>query len=261
MHENLLHTAWADGRTTTGIWATIASTFTAEISARSGVAYVCIDNQHGLLDHSDTIPMLQAVEAGGAVPIVRVAGNEAPRIMAALDAGAMGVVVPMVNTASEARQAVEACRYPPRGKRSFGPVRARLLFGSNDPETLEDVACIVMVETAEGLENVEEIAAVEGVSAIYVGPSDLSLGLGGRPGDPETSEFTGALKRILEACLANGIVPGIQASNGAQARDFLNRGFRMVTVGSDAALFANSLKTEYEAAQGSETGEAATSNY
>jgi 4-hydroxy-2-oxoheptanedioate aldolase len=163
---------------------------------------VCVDQQHGVVDYASMVPMLQAIGAAGAAPITRVLSNDPYRIMKALDAGALGVIVPLVNDAGEAANAVAACRYPPHGIRSYGPIRASSVIGSRDPEDLAgEVLCIVMVETREGLENVEEIAATPGIDGIYIGPADLALSLGLPPSTSVTQDaHIEAVRRIREAC-------------------------------------------------------------
>jgi 4-hydroxy-2-oxoheptanedioate aldolase len=180
--KNPLREVWAEGRTAFGLWAAIPSAFSAELVAGAGVDYVCVDQQHGVVDYASMVPMLQAIGAAGAAPITRVLSNDPFRIMKALDAGAWGVIVPLVNDAEEAARAVSACRYPPDGIRSYGPIRASSLLGSKDPEDLAgEVLCLVMVETREGLENVEEIAATPGVDGIYIGPLIWPCRSGYRP--------------------------------------------------------------------------------
>src|ERR687886_2556552 len=146
--KNPLREVWAEGRTAFGLWAAIPSSFSAELVAGAGADYVCVDQQHGVVDYASMVPMLQAIGAAGAAPITRGLSNDPYRIMKALDAGALGVIVPLVNNAGEATRAVAACRYPPHGIRSYGPIRASSVIGSRDPDDLAgEVMCIVMVET------------------------------------------------------------------------------------------------------------------
>src|SRR5690606_38044485 len=164
--------------------------------------YVCVDMQHGAVDYSDAVGMLQAIHAQGATPIARVPSNDLATIGKVLDAGALGVVVPLVNTAEEAAAAVAACRYPPNGGRSFGPVRASTVIGSRDPRDLEQIVVAVMVETREGLDNVDEIAATPGLDAIYVGPADLALALDLPPAYERPEPVpTEAIDTLREACV------------------------------------------------------------
>lgn len=237
-NPNPMRDIWTQGRTAFGLWAAIPSSFSVELAAGAGFDYVCVDQQHGVVDYTSLVPMLQAIGAAGAAPITRVLSNDPFRIMKALDAGALGVIVPLVNNAAEAQSAVAACRYPPQGNRSYGPVRASYVIGSRDPEDLAgEVLCIVMVETREGLEKVEEIAATPGVDGIYVGPADLALSLGLPPTTNVTEpEHIEAVDDIKEVCRKHGIASGIQAASGEWARKHAGAGFDMVTVATDAAL-------------------------
>jgi 4-hydroxy-2-oxoheptanedioate aldolase len=236
--RNPLKTSWAEGRTAFGLWMTVPGSVGAEIFAGTGVDYVCVDQQHGVIDYDSMVPMFQAIRAEGAAPITRVLSNDPFLIMKALDAGAWGVIVPLVNDAEDAARAVSACRYPPRGTRSYGPVRAARVIGSRDPEELGgEVLCLVMVETREALERVEEIASTPGVDGIYIGPSDLALSLGLPPTlDVTEDAHIQAVNSIREACHRNGIAAGIHAASGEWARKHAEAGFDMVTVATDAAL-------------------------
>jgi 4-hydroxy-2-oxoheptanedioate aldolase len=224
----------------------------AEIFAGAGVDYVCVDQQHGVIDYDSMVPMFQAIRAEGTAPITRVLSNDPFLIMKALDAGAWGVIVPLVGSAEDAARAVSACRYPPRGIRSYGPVRAAGVIGSGDPEDLGgEVLCIVMVETREGLERVEEIAATPGLDGIYVGPADLSLSLGLPPTTNVTEpEHVEAVSRIKEACKRRGIAAGIQATSGEWAKRHAEAGFDMVTVATDAAILRDAARREAVTARG-----------
>src|ERR687894_1630346 len=236
-NPNPLREAWAGGRTTFGLWSVMPGSVGAEILAGAGVDYVCVDQQHGVIDYDSMVPMFQAIRAEGATPITRVLSNDPFLIMKALDAGAWGVIVPLVNNAEDAARAVSACRYPPRGIRSYGPVRAAGVIGSRDPEELGgEVLCIVMVETREGLGRVEEIASTPGLDGIYVGPTDLALSLGLPPTSKVTEpEHAEAVTRIREACRQHGIVSGIQAASGEWAKKHAEAGFEMVSLATDAA--------------------------
>jgi 4-hydroxy-2-oxoheptanedioate aldolase len=256
MVVNLLKGAWSEGRTAFGMWAAIPSSFSVELVASAGLDYVCVDQQHGVVDYAAMVPMLQAVGAAGATPITRVLSNDPFRITKALDAGALGVIVPLVNSAAEAERAVAACRYPPHGNRSYGPVRAATVIGSRDPETLAgEVLCVVMVETREGLERVEEISATPGLDGIYVGPVDLALSLGLPPTlNVMEREHAEAVSKIREACRRHGIAAGIQASSGEWAKKHAEAGFDMVTVATDASLLRDAVCWEAATARGEHAG-------
>lgn len=243
---NPLLDAWKNGKKTVGGWCTLPGSLAAEVIGRQKLDYVCIDQQHGMIDDSTAFPMLQGLTAAGAVGIVRVRWNEPAAIMSALDAGAYGVVIPMIETPEDAAAAVRACRYPPRGQRSYGPVRVRDVFDSTDPDVLDNIACIIMIETAEAMARLDEIVAVPGVDAVYIGPSDLALALGEKPGttSPVLQE---AIDKIVAACRANGIAIGIHTGAGDVARKYLDQGLDFATIFSDAGLLAWAVQQQINA--------------
>ncbi|MCW2905021.1 MAG: aldolase [Streptosporangiaceae bacterium] len=219
-----------------GYWVVCDNPVATERLAGLGYDYVCVDGQHGLIDYAGWLAGLTAIDAArGSAGIVRVPANDPAWIGRALDAGARGVIVPLVDTAEEAAAAVRACRYPPRGVRSYGPSRSNLRIGPSPAEANEQVACVVMIETADGLANVAEICAVEGLDAVYVGPSDLTLALGGRaPGDPAVADrLDAALKTVVGAAERAGIGCGMHCADGATAARRLGAGFTFATVSSD----------------------------
>ena len=235
--ENPLRTAWDRGDAVRGAWCTSPSAVVAETVASAGFDYVCVDLQHGAVDYSDAVHMLQAISGQGAVPVARVPANDAATIGKVLDAGALGVVVPLVSTGEEAARAVAACRYPPSGVRSFGPVRAATVVGSRDPADLAQVVVAVMVETKEGLERVEEIAATPGLDAIYVGPADLALALGLAPAyEHDAPAHVEAVDAIRQACDRHGIIAGVHCVGGEMGARRQAQGFRMTTLVNDLAL-------------------------
>ncbi|MDQ1466548.1 MAG: 4-hydroxy-2-oxoheptanedioate aldolase [Actinomycetota bacterium] len=237
MRANGLREAWAEGRAARGGWLTIPSGFSAEIMAHAGFDWVCVDMQHGVIDYQQMVAMLQAVSSTAVTPLVRVPWNEPGIIGKTLDAGARGVIVPMVNSRAEAERAVWACRYAPEGGRSYGPLRANYYAGFDYYEHAnDDVLCIVMIETRDAVARVDEILSVAGIDAVYVGPADLSITLGLAPGpDHDDASFTDALALILDACRTHGVVPGI-AGNQKTAPKRIEQGFRLVEVASDARL-------------------------
>lgn len=205
------HSAWLElrGYGQVGIWPNLPDIHMAETFARLDVDWICFDLQHGLMDYSDLLRLLPAVCGLPVTPLVRVAANQPDQIGKALDAGAQGVIVPVVNSVADAQQAAAACRYPPQGTRSCGPMRDAMIEGIDYLATAnEQVACVVMIETEEDLANVEAIAAVEGVDALFVGPMDLCYGLGLSPGQFADARFTDAITRILTACKAHGRAAG-----------------------------------------------------
>lgn len=242
---------WNSGNSTLGGWLSIPNTVTAEATARVGFDYVCIDAQHGLIDYADVAGMVQAILLGGSRPIVRVPWNEPGIIGKVLDAGAHGVIVPMVNSVEDARAAVQACRYAPDGSRSYGPTAAKMRPDEDYTQWARDnVVVIPMIETVQAVENLDQILAVEGIDAIYVGPADLSLTLGLPPGNnDDTPAFVEALMTIVAGCEKASVVPGIHASGDLAARR-LEMGFRMITVGSDLVAMNAGLRSELATARG-----------
>lgn len=251
--ENTLLRRWREGEVTFGLWCTIASSFLAEVCAAEGYDYLCCDQQHGVIGYSDLLAMLQGIRAGGGTAITRVLSNDPGAIMKSLDAGAAGVIVPMVDDEEQAARAVAACRYAPDGARSFGPIRAGIVTDSRDPAVLADIACAVMIETAKGLERLDQITSTPGVDAIYVGPADLSIALGLPPGfDRPEPVFKEAIQAVLRSCEKNGVTPGIQCTDGEMAMRYAEMGFRMITVGADANFLRASVRNELAAARGVE---------
>ena len=195
-----------------------------------------LDAQHGLFGYSGMVAGLTAIDAGGrAVGMVRVAANDATAIGRALDAGAVGVIVPMINSVEDAARAVAASRYPPVGIRSYGPMRSMLRIGPTPAEANEAVIVLAMIETPEGLDNVEAIAATPGVDGLYIGPSDLTIAVGGAgPADPSVADaFEAALVRIRLACENNGIAAGLHTRSGEDAAKRISEGFTLLSVAGD----------------------------
>ena len=240
MRENRLRTLWAADQAALNGWLAIPSSFAAEVMAHQGWDTVTIDLQHGVIDYAQMVTMLQAISTTATVPIVRVPWLEAGAIMKALDAGAYGVICPMVNSRDDAARLVSYVRYAPQGTRSFGPVRALYYGGADYPEHANrTVVAFAMVETAQALDNLDRILSVEGLDAIYIGPSDLSLSMGCRPVfDDVDAPVAQAIAHIAERAKAHGVQCGIH--NGvpavAQARQAL--GYRFLTLGSDARFLA-----------------------
>lgn len=239
---NRIRADLARGRPSPGCWCTVPGTWSAEVLARAGFSWIVVDLQHGGPTWHDLMPVLQAVELGGAAAVVRVGWNDPEAIMRALDLGASGVIVPMVDDAAQAARAAEAARYPPRGTRSFGPLRNRRAVGAADA----DVLCLPMIETAAGLHNVEEIAATPGVDGLFVGPADLALSLGLEL-DPQLAqpEVTAGIDAVVRAARANGIVVGTVAATAEHARDLVRRGVDLITLGSDKAFVADGAAQAY----------------
>lgn len=233
MRENTVKTKWRAGEVTYGAWLTIPSSLSAEALAHQGYDWICIDMQHGAIDYAAAFSMLTAMGATPTIPFVRVPWNDFSIINRVLDAGAMGVIVPMVNSAGEARAAVSACRYAPKGARSWGPIRASIALGADYFQRADDeIACIVMVETTQAVERLDDILAVPGIDAVYVGPADLSITLGLPPGPDNGGAFEEARVRIAKTCNARGTAAGMHA-NASLAAKHVAAGYRMITITQD----------------------------
>ena len=254
MTDSSLRDLWRAGHATLGGWLSIPSPVTAETVARAGFDYVCIDTQHGGIEYSDCVTMIQAILLGGGRPIVRVPWNEQGIIGKVLDAGAQGVIVPMVNSVEEAEAVVRACRYAPDGARSYGPGLVAPRIDGYVEWARHNVAVIPMIETRQAVDAIDDIVAVEGIDAVYVGPADLSLTLGLPPGNhDDDADFSAALTTIVDACERAGVVAGIHAT-GALAPRRRNGGFRMITVASDGVALRSGLSAELAAARSGDGG-------
>lgn len=252
-YVNPLLQAWSNGRTTLGTFVMLPSQVGAEVMAGPGIDLVCVDLQHGNLSVEDFLLLVPAIAAQGAVPVARVEANDPTVIGHALDAGAAAVVVPLVDDADGARRAVAACRFPPNGVRSYGPARFGVVSGAWEPADVEKVACIVMIETAEGLANVREIAATPGVDGILIGPSDLAIAHGISPWVAHQHETVqGAIATIRAAATDAGIITGIVCGSGQIARPYIEAGLRMVCIATDVGLLLGGLAAEVQAASGEE---------
>ena len=241
MRENRLRTLWKSGGAAVNGWLTMPSSFAAETMAHQGWDTLTIDMQHGMIDDAALVPMLQAISTTDTVPVVRVPWLEPGIVMRALDAGAYGVICPMVNTREDAQKLVAYTHYPPRGTRSFGPLRAVLYAGLDYVQHANDtIVTLAMIETAEALDNLDDILSVEGLDAIYIGPSDLSLALGCTPtfDDLEPRAFE-AVEHILARAKAHGLVAGIHNGTPEAALKRIAKGFQFVTISSDARLMAD----------------------
>lgn len=219
-----------------GYWVTLDSPVSTERIARLGYDYVALDAQHGLLGYSGVLAGLTAIDAAaGSAGLVRVEANDPTYIGKALDAGAAGVIVPLVDDAAGAAAAVSSVRYPPAGRRSYGPMRSGLRVGPAPAEADAAVVVLAMIETPDGLANIEEICATPGLDGIYVGPSDLCLAVGGAyPNDPAVADvFEAALTTIRDTAAAAGIAAGIHTPAGEQAARRLAEGYTFATVSSD----------------------------
>ena len=240
MRENRLRTLWQEGKAAVNGWLAIPNSFATEVMAHQGWDTLTIDLQHGVVDYQAMVTMLQAISTTPTVPVVRVPWLEPGIIMKSLDAGAYAIICPMVNTREEAQKLVAYTHYAPRGTRSFGPVRALYYGGADYPERANDtIVSFAMIETAQALDKLDDILSVEGLDAIYIGPSDLSLALGCKPQfDDVEPKVAQAIAHILARAKAHGVQAGIHNGRPDVARARIAMGFSFVTVSADARMLA-----------------------
>jgi 4-hydroxy-2-oxoheptanedioate aldolase len=211
---------------------TIGNGVSAELMGRAGLDFVALDGQHGGIDWHNMADTLRAVELGGTQTLVRVPWCTADYIMRTLDLGAGGVIVPMVSNAGQAALAAQACRYPPQGNRSFGKVRS---YYSPDGETIEPL-CMVMIETAEAMENLDAIAATPGVDGLFVGPVDLALSLGHGLSLQMSDAILEACGKVVEATRRFGRIAGCAALGNDNARQLADLGMTFIALGADSGF-------------------------
>lgn len=245
-----LRSKWRSGEAVVGAWCSIGASFAVELVGTANPDYVCLDAQHGLYDLGGLVPSLQVADSMEAAVLVRVPSADPWMIGRVLDLGADGVIVPMVETREMAAGVVAAARYRPEGVRSYGPTRAAVSAGRTSPTWHGDAISVVMVETDMGLEAVDQIATVDGLDGVYVGPADLSLSLGVSLDAPRPNTVVeAAFQTVLDASVAAGVVPGIHCTNGDDARIRRLQGFRMVTVTSDVAALRSGLADDFSRAR------------
>ncbi len=243
MRPNPLRALKAAGRPILNAWLSIGAPYAAEIAAHQGFDAVTVDCQHGMFGFDTAIAMLQAISTSPAAPLARPSRNDPAEIMRLLDAGAYGIICPMISTRADAEALVAACRYPPAGTRSFGPARALLYGGGDYPAGANgEILVLAMIETLEGLANLDAILGVAGIDGIYVGPTDLALALGRPPqAESEHGDVCAAIETIRERTIARGLIAGIFCSGGAAAAARLREGFDLVTTGNDAGALRAAL--------------------
>ena len=250
MRKNTLKEKMLRGECTTNGWCALGSSYAAEILGHAGFDSVTIDMQHGMFDFAQAVPMLQALSATPSVPIVRSPWNDAAIIMHLLDAGAYGVICPMINNRAEAERLVAACRYAPVGMRSFGPARG-LLFGGPDyfEHANNEIVVFAMIETLAGIEHLDDILATPGLDGIYIGPADLALVLGAKPGSDLTDQrCIDAIDHILARAKAHGKLAGIFCASGQVGAIRRMQGFHMVTLTHEAVYLSQAAKSHIAAA-------------
>ncbi|MBV9673651.1 MAG: 2,4-dihydroxyhept-2-ene-1,7-dioic acid aldolase [Verrucomicrobia bacterium] len=249
---NRLKQMWNRGETVISGWLSIPSGYAAEIMAKAGYDALTVDMQHGLQDYQSLVACLQSIPRDGPVPMVRVPWNEPGIIGKVLDAGAMGIICPMINTVQEVRALVSGVRYPPLGARSHGPIRAGT-YGEAGTYYLTantDVICMPMIETEQAISNLDAILDVPGIDAVYVGPGDLGMSIGLPPKvDREEPQIIKFYETILAACSRRGMHAGIHNSAPSYAVRMMQMGFRFVVVSSDSGILLRAAKSDVQNVQ------------
>lgn len=249
MRENRVRSIWGSGGVALNGWLHLPSPFATETMAHAGYDCLTIDMQHGPPEVADVVPMLQAISTTDVVPFARVNWNDPGVIMKALDAGCYGIICPMIEGREDAEAFVGACRYPPDGYRSYGPFRANLYAGPDYAANANrTVITMAMIETIGALEGLDEILAVPGLDAVFVGPSDLGQSLGLGPGmDREEPELLEAMDRVVGLAREKGLGAGVFTGSTQYAERVIEKGFNFVNVSSDVRLMSEGASAAAEA--------------
>jgi 4-hydroxy-2-oxoheptanedioate aldolase len=252
VRKNKLRETWKSGANTINGWLGIPNSMSAEIVAAAGFESVTIDMQHGCVPFANVVPMLQAICQFDTVPMIRVPWNEPGIIMRTLDAGAYGVICPMINTVAEAKALVSACRYPPMGSRSNGPFRASIYGGSDYVQHAnKEILVFAMIETETAIKNLPEILKIEGLDGVYVGPSDLSLSMGEQPSlAPTAKKVIDGIKKIAELTNKAGLIAGIHCDSPETILLRYSQGYRYGTLLNDSRLLAVACQNGVNAVRG-----------
>jgi 4-hydroxy-2-oxoheptanedioate aldolase len=236
---NKIKAAWAEGKAVVNGWLAIPSGFSAECMAQCGFDSVTVDMQHGVQDYLSMVQCFQAMQAHPVLPMVRVPWNEPGIVGKVLDAGAYGVICPMVNTPEEAAKLVSYALYPPKGVRSNGPIRAAMYGEASGYQTTanDEIIVMPMIETKQAVENLDAILDVPGLTGVYIGPSDLGFSYGLIPVlDREEPMILEIYEKIIAACAKRGLFPGIHCGSAAYAARAIKMGFKLVTIANDSGL-------------------------
>ncbi|MCT4717189.1 aldolase/citrate lyase family protein [Enterobacteriaceae bacterium H18W14] len=263
MRSNTLKAAFRRQQPIINGWLAIPSGYSAEIAGHQGYDSVTVDMQHGMIDFASALAMLQAISATPALPLARVNSNDPAQIMRLLDAGAWGIICPMVSTPEQAQQFVAACRYPPLGNRSFGPARALLYGGKDYPRYANDeILTLAMIETREGLKNLDAILATDGLDGVFIGPNDLSLTLTGSAcAESQHPEMLAAIEMVLARSREHNKLAGIFCTSGQAAADRLAQGFNFVTPANDVMQLGRAAREAIALARGETPSASGSSGY
>lgn len=262
MRPNAVKKKLKAGQPSVGTWLSLGSITAARFMARAGFDWLTVDIEHSLVDWETATHMFAAIADAGCVPLARVPANRHDHIKRVLDNGAMGVVVPMVNTREEAEAAVAACLYPPRGNRSVGGSVHALNFGTTAAEYYkhvdDELLIVLQCEHIQAVENAEQIYSVPGVDAVFVGPNDLAASMRGPNGQPPSGEATSqAHRRILEACKKIGVPAGYHCTSPAEVLHRIEEGWQFLAIGSELKLMLDGVSTVMQGLGGRQKGDMA----
>ena len=240
MLRNPVKTLWDENLAATSGWLHLGHPFVAEIMSAQGFSAIVVDHQHAPYGMDTALSLISAISRSASAPMARVAWNDPAEIMKFLDAGALGIICPMVGTAQQAKDFVGACRYPPLGYRSYGPTRAALIHGAEYGSHANDaVLTMAMIETTEGLANLDAILETRELDGIFVGPSDLNQSLGsGAKLDSLEPEFVAILEQIAVKTRAAGKQAGIFCGSAEYAVKMQRLGYRFLVLSSDSRMLA-----------------------
>ena len=247
MKQNKIKKMMQDGKPVVNGWLQIPSSFSAEVMSHQGWDSLTIDMQHGAIDNSNILEMFQAISTTDVVPMARLNWNKPEQIMKVLDFGAYGIICPMVSNRGQAEKFVQACMYPPKGYRSFGPTRVAVYAGDDYSDFAnEEILKIAMIETKEALDKLDEIMSTPGVDGIYIGPADLSFAIGEKPSfdNPKGSPQYKKIVEILEHAKKNNIAAGIHNATPEYAQQMIDIGFNFVSVGTDQSSLSTASKLD-----------------
>ncbi len=253
---NAVKALWAEGKPAINGWLAIPSGFSAEVMAQAGWDSLTVDLQHGVQDYLSMVHCFQAMQHHPVLPMVRVPWNEPGIIGKVLDAGAYGVICPMINTRAEAEAFIAACKYPPKGKRSNGPIRAGIYglvgpAGGYQATANDEVLCVPMIETQQAIDNIGAILDVPGIDAIYIGPSDLAFSMGLTPAlDREEAHILKIYEMLLAETRKRGQNAGVHCLTPEYARRMIDMGFSLVTLGNDSGTLLTASKANIAATRG-----------
>ncbi|MDP7197525.1 MAG: aldolase/citrate lyase family protein [SAR202 cluster bacterium] len=244
-------------------WLSIPNSFTAEAMNKMGWDSITIDMQHGQNDYHTSISMLQAINNSNTVPFVRIPWNEPGIIMRMLDLGVLGVIAPMINTKKEGEDFVSYCNYPPKGQRSFGPMRAQLIYGSDYYDNANDqIISLAMIETKEAVDNIDEILSIPNLTGVYIGPGDMSSSYGLKPQfDIKDGPVYSNIKMIAKKAKENGKIASIHNGTTKYAKEMIKLGYQFVTVSSDFRSMSTHAQNIVNEMKNAEKGKTSSSTY